>query len=83
MLPCRDLQDGICRLGTRPGLGTLLKDLEEFFLWESNIRSHRLELQSHTVQLNLNLLLWMQVCAWMVFPLSISGIWLLKYYTLP
>ena len=42
----------------------------------------RNKLQSHTVPLNLKLLLQMQVCAWMVHPLSISGIWLLKYYIL-
>ena len=39
----------------------------------------RNRLQSHTVRRNLKLFLLMQVCAWMEFPLLISGIWLLKY----
>ena len=32
--------------------------------------------------MNLKLFLWMLVCVWTVFPLSISGIWFLKYYIL-
>ena len=39
--------------------------------------------RSHTDRRNLKLLLLMQVCAWMEFPLSISGTWLLKCYTVP
>ena len=40
------------------------------------------KLQSHTVLLNLKFFLLMQVFAWMVSRLLISGIWLLKYYIL-
>ena len=38
----------------------------------------RNQLQFHTVPLNLRSYLWIQVITWVVFPLSISGIWLLK-----
>ena len=46
-------------------------------------KPHRNKLQSCTVRQNLKLFFLMQVYVWMEFPLSISGIWLLKYCILP
>ena len=43
----------------------------------------RNKLQCYTFLLNPTLLPQVQVCAWMVYPLQISGIWFLKYYILP
>ena len=42
----------------------------------------RNKLQSHTDLLSLKLFLSMQVIAWSVYPLLISGIWFLKYHIL-
>ena len=41
----------------------------------------RNRLQFHTVLQKLKSFLWVQVCAWTVFPPSLSGIWWLKYFT--
>ena len=43
----------------------------------------RNKLHYRTAEQNLKLSLWTLVCAWMVFPLSLSEIWFLKYCILP
>ena len=50
------------------------------FPWDGCVRNR---LQSHTVWRKLKLFLLMHVCAWMEFPLLISGIWWLKCFILP
>ena len=72
-----DLKDS---KSTSGGILSASSEVEHSFPRVGCVRN---KLQSFTAHPNLKLFLWTLVCAWMVFSLSISGSWLLKYCILP